>query len=85
MYSIATSETTCWIGLNDIDTEETFTWADGSNSTYRRWSSGQPNNYDNNEDVTVAISYPLDTHSIVSNELEKSQTVPIVQVYSSCQ
>ena len=44
LYSLITSGTSCWIGLNDIDTEGTFLWADGSSSSYRSWSSGQPNN-----------------------------------------
>ena len=56
MYSIATSGTSCWIGLNDIDTEGTFTWADGTNSTYRRWSSGQPNNLGGNQDCVETYS-----------------------------
>ena len=33
----------CWIGLNDIDNEGTFVWADNSNSTYRHWLYGQLN------------------------------------------
>ena len=37
-----------WIGLNDITSEGTFVWDDGSTSTYTRWSGG-PNNQ-NNED-----------------------------------
>ena len=52
----STSGTSCWIGLNDIDTEGTFTWADGSNSTYRRWYSGQPNNYGGNQDCVETYS-----------------------------
>ena len=50
LYSLATSGTSCWIGLNDIDVEGIFVWADGSSSSYRSWSSGQPNNVDDNQD-----------------------------------
>ena len=41
----------CWIGLNDIGTEGTFVWSDGSNSSYRNWNSIQPDN-SGNEDCT---------------------------------
>ena len=27
----------CHIGLNDIETEGTYVWSDGSNSSYRNW------------------------------------------------
>jgi hypothetical protein len=32
-----------WIGYNDNDTEGTFTWVDGSTSTYSHWNGGEPN------------------------------------------
>ena len=31
-----------WIGLNDVSTEGTFTWSDGSAVTFTNWSPGQP-------------------------------------------
>ena len=33
----------CWIGLNDISSEGTYVWVDGSDSTYREWYTNQPN------------------------------------------
>ena len=39
----------CWIGLNDIGTEGTFVWSDGSNSSYRNWVGGAPNNVGNED------------------------------------
>ena len=56
LYSLATSGTSCWIGLNDIETEGTFMWADGSSSSYRSWSSGQPNNVNGNQDCVETFN-----------------------------
>ena len=42
MYSLNTAYANCWIGLNDLETEGTWVWVDGSNSTYRHWAPGQP-------------------------------------------
>ena len=41
----------CWIGINDIDNEGTFIWADGTEVTYTGWPIGEPNN-SGNEDCT---------------------------------
>src|SRR5262249_15617994 len=34
-----------WIGFNDRDREGTFVWDDGSTSVFTNWSSGQPDNF----------------------------------------
>ncbi|XP_071485675.1 echinoidin-like [Diadema antillarum] len=39
-----------WFGLNDIDSEGTFVWSDGSPVDYTKWIPGQPTNYGGNED-----------------------------------
>ena len=44
MYSLNTAFANCWIGLNDLETEGTWVWADGDNSTFRYWGPGEPNN-----------------------------------------
>ena len=44
MYSLNTAFANCWIGLNDLETEGTWVWADGDNSTFRYWAPGEPNN-----------------------------------------
>lgn len=41
-----------WIGFNDIQVENSFHWSDGTYSDYQRWSSGEPNNV-NNEDCAA--------------------------------
>ena len=55
MFNSHPSVSRCWIGLNDIDVQNTFVWADGSSSTYRRWSSGEPNNVQGTYEDCVEI------------------------------
>ena len=59
MYNTGDSGDYCWIGLNDIDNEGTFVWADGNDSTFREWDTNQPNDFGSNEDCghTVGSQY----------------------------
>ena len=41
-----------WIGINDIDHEGVFVGVDGSDITYTKWDSSEPNNV-NNEDAVL--------------------------------
>ena len=43
MNSLDTAYADCWIGLNKLEIEGTWVWADGSNSTYRNWAPNEPN------------------------------------------
>ncbi|XP_043913734.1 pulmonary surfactant-associated protein D-like [Protopterus annectens] len=44
-----------YLGVNDRMKEGTFVYQDGQRLTYTNWGSGEPNNYNNNEDcVTVS-------------------------------
>nr|XP_006816513.1 PREDICTED: hepatitis A virus cellular receptor 1-like [Saccoglossus kowalevskii] len=45
--------TNYWIGLNDIDTEGTFVWANGEPLTFTRWAGSNPNNSGNQDCVQM--------------------------------
>ncbi|XP_072175009.1 echinoidin-like [Diadema setosum] len=38
-----------WIGLNDLESEGSFEWSDGSDVNYTFWYTDRPNNYNNEQ------------------------------------
>ena len=52
MYSTITGSAFCWLGLNDIENEGTWVWADGDASTYRNWHPGQPDDHSGSQDCS---------------------------------
>ena len=44
-----------WIGLNDLVTQMTFKWTDGSPVSYTHWHVNEPNNYQNRHEDCVMI------------------------------
>lgn len=42
-----------WIGLSDSETEGTFKWVNGDSLTYTNWGEGQPDNWQDSEDVVM--------------------------------
>ncbi len=45
-----------YIGLSDIASEGNFTWVDGTPISYAPWYPGQPNNYNNAQDVVELLN-----------------------------
>jgi hypothetical protein len=43
-----------FIGLSDAETEGTYRWSDGSTSTFRNWTNGNPGNNANEDHVLIA-------------------------------
>jgi len=49
-YNVCGRSNRCWIGFNDMYSEGSYRWVDGTSVDYTRWDSGQPDDY-NGEDV----------------------------------
>ncbi|KAJ8026239.1 Contactin-associated protein 1 [Holothuria leucospilota] len=47
------TENAYWIGLHDLNSEGTWEWSDGSAYSYTAWTTGEPNNSNNNENCAV--------------------------------
>ena len=60
---IMSSDQLFWIGLSDLDVEGKFATDDGSEVNFTKWSWGEPNDWDNNEDC-VAIRQKEDWNDI---------------------
>ncbi|XP_055073374.2 macrophage mannose receptor 1 [Misgurnus anguillicaudatus] len=51
------SSNTAWIGFTSLDSNSGFVWSDQTPSDYENWSSGEPNNYNNEEHCTECGFY----------------------------
>ncbi len=45
-----------WIGLSDYQNEGQFEWESGESLNYTNWYTGQPNNYNNNQDYVEMLN-----------------------------
>ncbi|KAI6646294.1 Mannose-binding protein C [Oopsacas minuta] len=50
LTDVSTGYVDCWIGFNDIITENSFGWVDDSSVSYTNWGYGQPNEGSGDED-----------------------------------
>ena len=48
---------TFWTGGNDINTEGSWTWSDGTPWKYTAWFYGQPDNANNNQDCLTLATF----------------------------
>ena len=54
-----------WIGLNDMDIEGTFVWADNKTNNFTYWAKNQPNDF-NNQDCVHTLGV---RHSFMWNDM----------------
>ena len=40
--SMCGNATTCWLGINDLSSEGTYVWSDGTSYDYSNWNPGEP-------------------------------------------
>ncbi|XP_072097333.1 echinoidin-like [Mobula birostris] len=69
-----------WIGLNDICQDGNFTWIDGLSYSYKRFGTGEPNNYGGREDCVNIHHFPDTTWNDESCKL----TIGFVCSYKLC-
>ncbi|XP_007252805.3 macrophage mannose receptor 1 [Astyanax mexicanus] len=66
-----------WVGLNDIDQEGQWKWTDGSAITILEWETGQPDNWQDNEDcVHIRGTEHWETGKL--NDLPCTSTFPFI-------
>ncbi|XP_071827139.1 macrophage mannose receptor 1-like isoform X2 [Apostichopus japonicus] len=47
------TENNYWIGLNDLNSEDSWEWSDGSTNSYTNWNSNEPNNSNDRENCAA--------------------------------
>ena len=50
----AADDLRCWIGLNDMANEGTFSWSDGSPLDFQHWAPGEPNDWNPDPDCATS-------------------------------
>ena len=54
-----------WLGLNDIFTEGSFTWADRGSGNFTAWAKNQPNNFRDEDCVhTLGVEYKYEWNDV---------------------
>merc|ERR1719397_1442150 len=89
LYILCGSESSCWIGFNDVAVESEWEWSDGSNVEFTNWEKNEPNNQGNHEDYAAIEGETsqwndygpawMNAYAIC----QKSDTIPAI-VWSEC-
>ncbi|KAK3582967.1 hypothetical protein CHS0354_027082 [Potamilus streckersoni] len=58
-----------WVGLNDLDEENSYKWSDGSAKTYTKWQIDEPNDHNGQEDC---VEYYLVSNTWNDNNCYKA-------------
>ncbi|NUN12744.1 MAG: hypothetical protein HUU55_03830 [Myxococcales bacterium] len=66
-----------WIGYNDLQTEGTFVWASGQPNSFTDFCSGEPNNFNGNQDC-VRTNWLCFNGSYRWDDAECAATIPFV-------
>ncbi|XP_072175215.1 echinoidin-like [Diadema setosum] len=53
-----------WIGLNDLKSEGSYEWSDGSEVNYTSWDATQPNNYNNQDCIEFDLAFNYMWHDL---------------------
>ena len=60
----------CWVGANDIGTEKTFVWSDGSSIDFTDWHKGEPNNVKSTSSKFVTKDEDVVEYRLVAGGLQ---------------
>ena len=77
-----------WIGLDDRQTEGTFRWVDGKKSNYKNWAGGEPNDWSNEDCVSIKKDgkwNDLDCDSMAQYACKYGGAKFATQTLSSCE
>ncbi|XP_067915856.1 lectin-like [Heterodontus francisci] len=57
IHATDSSDPETWIGWNDIYTEWSFTWTDGTFVNFNQWQTGQPDNGNGRNEDCIHVNY----------------------------
>ena len=73
-----------WLGLNDIFTEGSFTWADRGTGNFTAWAKKQPNNFRDEDCVhTLGVEYKYEWNDVKCSDCHQ-YTCKKGMVFNAC-